>query len=968
MMGFEWPKKRLQSAPTPLIPHFSTRQSAHIRPIVMVAKASAPASADAASPAANLFPGAGRPKGLKKPARAQTGPVSVVSAVAPEAAAEPATQPEANAQLDSEQEMPEPDGQEGPSREPAAELVTASASAVSSTNLDMQVDLDDEQVAVPTPTDAIGIRRAEVMSMTSLDSLSIGKPCVEEKDIFLAPLTGQRSQASCFGERETPAEIDKRTKLMLATVSEMLEENTIDFRDVASDGRRSMTAVFDTNTRKYLGIYKLRVKAKWLIEVQRILAEEVVVYTEKPEATPTDVIKLPRTAFTGKVLESIKLQFGINALATTMGAPKDHRMFQLTLTDDQRKVIDEAGGVDLGDLGTFDLVPFVDKVSMEEILLYGPTGVESGRIDTCASLAKHLGVSSDRLSISKLQDTARGMSVFCVAYPFSIERYDTVYELFESGCFTVYNQRMLRANKAHKPIVVYCAQNLLELQEVCGVRLARPIMMLEPEADDAEISMLPARESQHGDSWGGSYAPPGDSYPLPRPGEDEGDDVYGVVMSIEELRDLPDDAGFVMVPFRLWQQLQQEQSASQSVNPPLRSDEQLRQQVELEMAITAENFQPVNESSGQLTHPYPRHPHPHAPIEASTTAAPCAALTSSPSSPLSPITSPSSTTLRLTGGEPVVSLLPPEQPPAEAPPPEPPPPPLCRCGFVMRSQSGDDLRSRHQLACKACPADERDAAWASYEAAWRACSLMQRDESYDGFSAALCAYTAAADQVPWGAPYECGRCGYSCGVEDNWSRHVGRCEEAFNIGYQGAPPGPPTPSTYLAYPLPLPNPLPQAKPTFTFSYLAPVPNIQPHHRTPHTLHVPPTPAETPPPPAEVAVPPPPTDVATPPLPAPPRSLKPASPRLHLRGNASLMSAAATRRVMRLAPSGRQVPLQKVAPGPLHRRSRRGQRSRRGGRRRRTAAGGQEGRPGVPRCRARYGEGAGRSRSGPTSIH
>jgi hypothetical protein len=153
-------------------------------------------------------------------------------------------------------------------------------------------------------------------------------------------------------------------------------------------------------------------------------------------------------------------------------------------------------------------VPFVDKVSMEEILLYGPTGVGSGRIDTCASLAKHLGVSSDRLSISKLQDTARGMSVFCVAYPFSIERYDTVYELFESGCFTVYNQRMLRANKAHKPIVVYCAQNLLELQEVCGVRLARPIMMLESPRQTTPRSPCCQRVSLSMAIAGGVATPP----------------------------------------------------------------------------------------------------------------------------------------------------------------------------------------------------------------------------------------------------------------------------------------------------------------------------------------------------------------------------------------------------------------------------------------------------------------------------
>ena len=454
--------------------------------------------------------------------------------------------------------------------------------------------------------------------------------------------------------------------------------------------------------------------------------------------------------------------------------------------------------------------------------------------------------------------------------------------------------------------------------------------------------------------------------PLSQPCEeheqaDEEDEVYGIVMSIEELRDLPDDAGFVMVPFRIWQQLEREQSLSQSVDQLLCPDAQPQHQVELERPTAAESLQTVDESSEQLAHPQPHPPHPHSPIEPSTIAATCATGTPALSSPLSRIASSSTssdpTNLRLKGGGHMASLLPPKQPPAEAPPPEPPPPLQCRCGFVMRSQSGEDLRSRHQLGCGACPADERDAAWASYEAAWRACNLTQRDASYDNFSAAHSAYTAASDPVPWGAPYECGRCGYSCGFEDNWSRHVGRCEEAFNIGYRGAPPGLPTPSTYLAHPLP--DPLPQAEPTSSSSYLAPVPNSKPQRRTPPPLTVPSSPAKTTPPPAKKA---------TLMPPAPPRTLTPTPPRLHLREDASLMSAAAKRRVMRPAPSERQVPPPRVAPGPLHRRSRRGQRSRRCGRRRRMDARGQEGRPGVPRCRARYGEGSGRSRSGPTSIH
>ena len=316
------------------------------------------------------------------------------------------------------------------------------------------------------------------------------------------------------------------------------------------------------------------------------------------------------------------------------------------------------------------------------------------------------------------------------------------------------------------------------------------------------------------------------------------------------------------------------------------------------------------------------------------------------------------------------------------------------------------------------------------------CSPGQRDECYDAFSAAGCAYTAASDPVPWGAPYECGDCGYSCGTEAAWGCHMGRCEAAFNIGYRGSPPGPPTLSTYLAPPLPDPL-VPCLKPSVTFSYLTPSHEAA----SPTQPNRPFAPRPRPPIQLQPLLP---TSVFifgaaepqrqtpsgsfvfetggpftfTPTQPFPeatasasretsqaggrlrdgeaergrgrgregPRERErpregeagrgrghctlphsPPRPRLHLRGDASLVSAAAKRRVPTLAPSSRQPPLSDGTPRSRQRK-RRGQRSWRRGAQMLRAAGARDGEPGVPRCRASYGEGAGRSRSGPTSIH
>jgi hypothetical protein len=88
--------------------------------------------------------------------------------------------------------------------------VDTTASALAETNLISQMEEDTEQSIVASPTDLIGTRLIEVMGMTSLESLFIGREGVEEeRDLFLAPLLGTLSQSSCF---ETTTEIGKRTK------------------------------------------------------------------------------------------------------------------------------------------------------------------------------------------------------------------------------------------------------------------------------------------------------------------------------------------------------------------------------------------------------------------------------------------------------------------------------------------------------------------------------------------------------------------------------------------------------------------------------------------------------------------------------------------------------------------------------------------------------------------------------------
>ena len=65
-----------------------------------------------------------------------------------------------------------------------------------------------------------------------------------------------------------------------------------------------------------------------------------------------------------------------------------------------------------------------------------------------------------------------------VTYPFSLTRYDAVYDLFEIGQFALYNPR--RPN--HRPLKLLVTPTLKELQKMVGIKLVR-----EPSAPSAAI-------------------------------------------------------------------------------------------------------------------------------------------------------------------------------------------------------------------------------------------------------------------------------------------------------------------------------------------------------------------------------------------------------------------------------------------------------------------------------------------------
>ena len=94
------------------------------------------------------------------------------------------------------------------------------------------------------------------------------------------------------------------------------------------------------------------------------------------------------------------------------------------------------------------------------------------------------------LTITRMRDTPRSVVILVIEYPFSEDNYDKVYDLFDTGHYSLKNSRRPNA----KPIEVFVAPTVLELQLMTSVKCISTFSRAnETEIEEiVEIDMSPA--------------------------------------------------------------------------------------------------------------------------------------------------------------------------------------------------------------------------------------------------------------------------------------------------------------------------------------------------------------------------------------------------------------------------------------------------------------------------------------------
>ena len=353
-----------------------------------------------------------------------------------------------------------------------------------------QVTLPVTPTSITKPravTDLIVERKENLSQLISLLSLR-KQDVVECVDMIISPLASMQTKEAFFSEAATPRDIASHSKSMWEFITGTLDEAKIDMAKAIPSHRLGLSVPFDTNVRTHPGFYKLRVDAKY----QKIISAQLTancVVAGWPEQPDTDVFFLDRKWHASKIMEQIFIQFGVNSTPSTIGAPRGMRGYRVSLSAALRTQTE--GTLDLGALGKFTAVPVSDRVNMETMYVTGPTGEMSAKLDFGKALAQYLGVSSDLLNFTRVRETPRGVIVLAVEYPYSQEAYDEVAELFDVGHYSVVNSR-----KPHlKPIEVFVANSVLELQQMTGLKCVAAIQD-KPQAEMeeiVEIDMTPAK-------------------------------------------------------------------------------------------------------------------------------------------------------------------------------------------------------------------------------------------------------------------------------------------------------------------------------------------------------------------------------------------------------------------------------------------------------------------------------------------
>ena len=327
-------------------------------------------------------------------------------------------------------------------------------------------------------------RAAQLAALPTLESLSTLEPVVEEANIWLTPLRGGAAAAAVIEESTQGAAATKAENAMWQYIVDKIEADGTGLvvSDVVPGGRASLSFVRSNTLRhRRNGVLMLRIAEFYVTHtVQAFKADVIVASTPKQV---THEVSIPKALFPARVLEQINTQLGAAATVKKAWDDDDEMVYCIVSTSEAMTSRIEKNGLVLTVENTkFEFKRVVRRVTLETIYVFGVMGKGSAERDLVPAVASAFALSSDLVRMTEVGGLVPGCGfVAAVKFPFSSERYDMVYELIELGSFALYN-----SNKPNlKPLEVFVAPSLVEMQHLTGVKMLR-----EPVAEIEEVEII----------------------------------------------------------------------------------------------------------------------------------------------------------------------------------------------------------------------------------------------------------------------------------------------------------------------------------------------------------------------------------------------------------------------------------------------------------------------------------------------
>ena len=318
------------------------------------------------------------------------------------------------------------------------------------------------------------VRRKELSERKTMNQVTKMGEATEEVNLYLVPLRSGAAAAACMDESTKMGD----TRALGDTLFKVLDEMVLADKDCPvklgdmivgpGSGRESLHAA-------KAAAFKLRLNGVWVIRVIEQYATYIinrccatlVASATRAITEPTHELVLPNSFFPSKVIQQVAAQHGLQATCRRVFDSDSEHMYMISALDDKVEKVMKSGLLLTADNVKYDFTPVTRRATLEDVFVYGLSGKGSGERDFVPEFARSFQLSSDLVRLTQAQANPSVGFVGRVRYPYTSERYDAAYELFDAGALALYNPN----KPTLKPLEIYVAPSLLELQAVTGIAM-----------------------------------------------------------------------------------------------------------------------------------------------------------------------------------------------------------------------------------------------------------------------------------------------------------------------------------------------------------------------------------------------------------------------------------------------------------------------------------------------------------------